>query len=72
MKTYLILYFSSKEKPSDIAKKLEKIGFKAAIGKYDFVYEWKKKPTAQDILNLGDNVTDVLRDTGIVFKLESE
>ena len=72
MKTYLILYFSGNSKPSDIAKKLEKIGFKAAIGRYDFVYEWKKKPTTQEILDLGDQVTDILRDTGIVFKLESE
>ncbi len=72
MKTYLILYFSTNAKPSDIAKKLEKIGFKVSIGKHDFEYDWKKKPTKEEILSLGDEVTKVLRDTGIVFKLETE
>jgi len=72
MKTYLILYFSGNEKPSDVAKKLESIGFKTTIGKHDFIYDWDKEPTKDDILALGDKVTDVLKDTGIVFKLQTE
>lgn len=72
MKTYLILYFSGNGKPTDIAKRLEGIGFKVSVGKYDFIYNWKTEPAADEILALGDKVTDALRDKGIVFKLESE
>ena len=72
MKTHIILYFSSNGKPSDVARKLEGIGFEVAIGKHDFVYDWKKEPTKDEILALGDKVTETLRETGIVFKLETE
>ncbi|MBS3126106.1 hypothetical protein J4453_01535 [Candidatus Woesearchaeota archaeon] len=72
METNLILYFSSGSKPSDAAAKLKRIGFKVCQGKYDFVYEWKKKPSNEDILKLGDKVSEALSETGITFKMETK
>ncbi len=73
MKTNLKLFFYSEgKKPSEIAATLKKLGFKTAIGKYDFAYDWGKNPTEQDILALGDKVTAKLKGSKASFKLISE
>ena len=72
MKTYLILYFGTKDVScSEIAKRIERLGFTTLIGPYDFVYEWKRKPAKKDILKLGDNVCEALHETGSVFTLDT-
>ena len=55
METNLKLFFYSEgKKPSEVAAALKELGFKTAIGKYDFAYYWAgKKPTEKDILALG-------------------
>lgn len=70
--TDIILYFGPDAKPSEIAKKLEELGFKTSIGRYDFVYKWKEKPTKDDILHLADKVSGLLEGSGSTFKLETK
>lgn len=73
MKTNLKLFFYSEgKKPSEVAATLKKLGFKTAIGKYDFAYDWGKKPTEKDILALGDKVTAKLKGSKASFKLITE
>ena len=73
MKTNLKLFFYSEgKKPSEVAAALKKLGFKTAIGKYDFAYDWGRKPTEEDILALGDKVTEKLAGSKVSFKLQSE
>ena len=74
MKTNLKLFFYSEgKKPSEVAAVLKKLGFKTAIGKYDFAYDWgSRKPTEEDILALGDNVTEKLAGSKASFKLISK
>ena len=71
-KTYLIVYFGTNDKPiSQIADSVETLGFETAIGPVDFIYEWKSKPTKEQIFELGDKLTEILKGTGTVFNLDT-
>ena len=72
-RTYLIMYFGTQGvKSSEIAKKVESIGFRAAMGGVDFIYEWKdKKPSKDEILSLGDKIIKLLDGSGSVFNLDT-
>ena len=71
-KTYLVVYFSTNnEKVSEIVKEVENIGFTTALGPVDFVYEWKQKPTKEEILNLADKVVEALKGTGTIFNIDT-
>jgi hypothetical protein len=71
-KTYLVMYFGTKGVgSSEIAKRVEKLGFKGAFGSVDFIYEWKQQPTKEQVLGLGDKLADALKDTGAVFNLDT-
>lgn len=73
MKTYLVMYFGTKGmKASDIVKRVESLGFRTQYGPYDFVYDWgSRKPAKDEVLMLGDQVVEVLRDSGAVFNLDT-
>ena len=72
MRTYLVMYFGTKGlKASEIAKRLESLGFETQYGPYDFVYDWGvRQPEKHEILALGDKVVDALKDSGAVFNLD--
>jgi len=72
-KTFLILYFGDKGvKPTDITKKINGIGFETRLGTFDFSYNWgEKEPSKESILALGDKVADTVKDTGIIFALDT-
>jgi len=71
-KTYLVMYFKAgNEKASDVVKKVESIGFKCTIGPVDFVYEWDKEPTKEEILQLADKLTETLKNTGVMFNIDT-
>lgn len=73
MKTNLILVFTTDgAKPSEVVEKVKAVGFKVAVGRYDFVYDWEKDVTPEEIIALGDKLTEALRGTGVSFKLESD
>jgi len=72
-KTYLVMYFNTRsEKPSEIAKKVEEVGFKCTIGPVDFVYEWESEPTKEQILELADRLTEVLKNTETMFNIDTQ
>jgi len=72
MKTYLVMYFGTTGVScTDVAKHVEAIGFKTLFGPYDFVFDWPRKPTKDEILALGDKVVKSLRGSGAVFNLDT-
>lgn len=71
-RTHLVMYFGTKLKPSEVAARLEKLGFATHYGPYDFIYEWGEgQPKKNEVLALGDKVVDVLKDSGAVFNLDT-
>ncbi|MBI4145843.1 hypothetical protein HY489_00735 [Candidatus Woesearchaeota archaeon] len=71
-RTYLVMYFGTKGLPASvIAQRLEGLGFETQFGPYDFVFDWKKEPSKQEILKLGDQVVDALKESGAVFNLDT-
>ena len=72
-KTYLVMYFGTDNGigPSEIAKRIESLGFKTTLGSVDFIYDWNAKPTKEQILTLGDKVAKVLKESGAVFNLDT-
>jgi len=67
------MYFStSNGKISDIVKKVESVGFECAIGPVDFIYEWDKEPTKEEILDLADKLAESLKDTGVMFNIDTQ
>ena len=71
-KTYLTLWFNSEGKaPTSVMMKLQEIGFKPSIGKYDFVYDWKQEIGLEDISKLGDTVHKKLKGLKVLYKLET-
>jgi hypothetical protein len=72
MKSYLIIWFSSDGgKPSDINHQLISLGFKPTQGQYDYVIEWGKDVSVEEILNIGDLVQMSLQGLNVMFKLET-
>lgn len=71
-KTYLVMYFSSgEEKVSEIIKKVESVGFTTSLGPVDFLYEWEKEPTKEEILDLADKLGEALKNTGAIFNIDT-
>jgi dihydrodipicolinate synthase/N-acetylneuraminate lyase len=72
-KTHLILHFGTDniKKPSEVAKKLEEIGFETSLGPVDFIHKWDKEPTKEHVLELADKVSEKLQGTGSVFNLDT-
>lgn len=71
-KTYLVMYFGTKNiSATEVAKKVESLGFKTTFGSVDFEYLWKEKPTKEQVLALGDKLIKALQDSGAVFNLDT-
>lgn len=72
VKTYLSIWFNTNgEKPSEVMKKLETLGFKASRGNYDHVYDWGKVVETDDILRMSDSLQKTLKGSQVLFKLET-
>ncbi len=56
---------------SEIVEKMRAIGFAPVTGEYDFEFLWTKSPEIDEIVALGNNVQKALKDTGVMFKLET-
>jgi hypothetical protein len=70
--TYLTLWFGSEgAAPTSIAMRLQRIGFKPMKGKYDFVYDWKRRIGLEEIFKLGDTVSKTLKGSKVLYKLET-
>lgn len=72
-KTYLVMYFGTRGvNASEIAKRVESAGFETKFGPFDFVFDWKdKSPSKHEVLALGDKVSELLKDSGAVFNLDT-
>lgn len=72
-KTYLVMYFGTTGKmgATEIAKKIEKLGFRSYFGSVDFIYEWDEMPTKEQVLGLADKIVKVLEGSGAVFNLDT-
>jgi len=47
------------------------LGFTPVKGSYDYVYDWGNHVDMDEILNFGDKVQMTLKDTGVMFKIET-
>jgi hypothetical protein len=73
MKTYVTILFNSEgTAPSEVKDSLLNMGFKAAKGNYDFVYEW---PTGVHDINelvfFADKVYTALKGSKVLFSIET-
>lgn len=73
MKTYLTIMFNSDgSSPSNVRDQLLNLGFKAAKGSYDFIYDWEKEDvTVEELVWFADKVHASLKDHKIYFTIES-
>jgi hypothetical protein len=72
METYLRVTFESEgAKPSEIAGRLRTAGFQPTQGNYDFVYDWQGGATRDQILDLSDEITRLLRGYRLKFEIET-
>ena len=71
-KTYLVMYFGTDgSKITDVVKKVESLGFRAALGPVDFEYEWNNAPSKEEVFRLGDKLMEILKGTGVIFNLDT-
>ncbi len=72
METYLRVTFHSEgAKPSEVADRLVGFGFEPTQGNYDFVYDWNSTGSTDQILDLGDEVSRLLRGYRVLFEIET-
>lgn len=72
METYLRVTFDSEgAKPSEIADRLRGFGFMPTQGNYDFVYDWRASPSTQQLQDLYDEVTRLMRGYRLLFEIET-
>lgn len=72
METYLRVTFHSEgAKPSEVAGRLQEFGFVPTQGNYDFVYDWRGAGSKEQVLDLLDEVTRLLRGYRVLFEVET-
>ena len=72
MKTYLVVWFSSEGKSvTEVTDRLMSMGFRPMHGNYDYVYDWDKSASMDEVFTIGEKVQETLRGCGVTFKLES-
>jgi len=72
MITYLTLTFNSDGgKPSEVAQRLQSLGFVPTTGNYDFMYEWRKEAVVGEAVDLADQVHLTLKGMLVLYKIET-
>jgi len=73
MKTYLTIMFNSEgSTPSEVKDQLLNMGFKAAQGNYDFIYDWDEESTGiEDLVWFADKVHATLKESKVYFTIET-
>lgn len=72
METYLRVSFHSEgARPSEVADRLQQFGFVPTHGNYDFVYDWNGGATREQLLDLCDEVSRLLRGYGVLYEIET-
>ena len=72
-KTYLIMYFGDAgTKLTDVVQKINDLGFYTRLGSFDFAYKWgEEQPTKEQVLELGDKISESVKGTGVFFALDT-
>ncbi len=66
------MFNSEGRKPSEVKNQLLNLGFKAAKGNYDFVYEWDKENVdIEELVWFADKVHTALKESNVVFSIET-
>ena len=72
MKTYLTIWFSSEGSgPVEVVERLRSLGFEPVKGYHDHVYDWKREPTLDEVLQLVNNVHHTLKGLNVLYKIET-
>jgi hypothetical protein len=73
MKTYLHVMFNSEgARPSEVKTQLMNMGFQAARGNYDFVFDWgKDKADIDELVFFADKVHAALKNLNVSFTIET-
>ena len=73
MKTYLTIMFNSEgSKPSEVKDQLLNLGFKAAKGNYDFVYDWSEESVdLEQLVWFADKIHASLKKHNVYFTIET-
>ena len=73
MKTYLTIMFNSAgSSPSEVKDQLLNMGFKAAQGNYDFVYDWGQEAAGvEELVFFADKVHQALKQYNVYFTIET-
>ncbi len=56
----------------EVTRRLSKVGFKEVQGRYDYSYSWGRRPSVEELLEMGDMVQKALEGTKAAFKMETE
>jgi hypothetical protein len=72
METYQRVTFHSEgAKPSEVADRLQTFGFVPTQGNYDFVYDWNGPAGREQLLDLCDEVSRLLKGYGVLLEIET-
>lgn len=72
METYLrLLVHSQGASPTEVTRRLWKVGFVPVQGNYDFVYDWEGTPDPEELIELTEEVGRVLAGCRVLFELET-
>ncbi len=66
------MFNSEGTSPSKVKDQLLNMGFKAAKGNYDFVYDWNEKTTSvEELVWFADKVHAALKNSKVYFSIET-
>jgi len=72
METYLrVLIHAQGASPTEITRRLWKVGFVPVQGNYDFVYDWEGTPDPEELVELTDEVGRILAGCRVLFEMET-
>jgi len=70
MKTMIELHIGTRGTSlKKLVKKIEIIGFKSALGDYDFEYVWDHDPTKEEVFDLGNKIIWALSESDSTFRM---
>lgn len=66
------MFNSEGSTPSEVKDQLLNMGFKAAQGNYDFIYDWDEESTGiEDLVWFADKVHATLKESKVYFTIET-
>lgn len=72
METYLrLLVHAQGASPTEVTRRLWKVGFVPVQGNYDFVYDWEGIPDPEELIDLTEEVGRALAGCRVLFELET-